>query len=36
MSGKEHLKGGYILKDSKKETPDVLLMASGSEVELNI
>ena len=28
------LKGGYILKDSKKETPDVLLMASGSEVEL--
>ena len=27
-------KGGYILKDSKKETPDVLLMASGSEVEL--
>ncbi len=33
-SGKEALKGGYILKDSKKETPDVLLMASGSEVEL--
>ncbi|MDR3593534.1 transketolase-like TK C-terminal-containing protein, partial [Clostridium sp.] len=26
--------GGYILKDSKKETPDALLMASGSEVEL--
>jgi transketolase len=31
---KRALKGGYILKDSKKETPDVLLMASGSEVEL--
>jgi transketolase len=28
------LKGGYILKDSKKAIPDVLLMASGSEVEL--
>jgi transketolase len=28
------LKGGYILKDSKNEIPDVLLMASGSEVEL--
>ncbi|WP_035761948.1 transketolase-like TK C-terminal-containing protein, partial [Clostridium butyricum] len=33
-SGKEALKGGYILKDSTKETPDVILMASGSEVEL--
>jgi transketolase len=31
---KRALKGGYIFKDSKKETPDVLLMASGSEVEL--
>jgi transketolase len=31
---KRALKGGYVLKDSKKETPDVLLMASGSEVEL--
>ncbi|AGF58438.1 transketolase [Clostridium saccharoperbutylacetonicum] len=31
---KRALKGGYILKDSKKETPDLLLMASGSEVEL--
>lgn len=27
------MKGGYILADSEKETPDVLLMASGSEVE---
>ena len=29
---REALKGGYILSDSEKETPDVLLMASGSEV----
>lgn len=27
-------KGAYILRDSQKEIPDVLLMASGSEVEL--
>lgn len=27
-------KGAYILSDSEKTTPDVLLMASGSEVEL--
>ena len=27
-------KGAYILRDSEKEVPDVLLMASGSEVEL--
>ncbi|WP_394870979.1 transketolase [Clostridium butyricum] len=33
-SGKEALKGGYILKDGTKETPDIILMASGSEVEL--
>lgn len=33
-SEKKALKGGYILKDSKKETPDAILMASGSEVEL--
>ena len=32
-SGCEAMKGGYILADSEKETPDVLLMASGSEVE---
>ena len=31
---KRALKGGYIIKESKKETPDVILMASGSEVEL--
>lgn len=28
------LKGGYIVEDSDKETPDVLLMGSGSEVQL--
>jgi len=33
-SGKIALKGGYILKDSVKKTPDVILIASGSEVEL--
>ncbi|MBQ2712457.1 MAG: transketolase, partial [Clostridia bacterium] len=33
-SGKEALKGGYILSDCKGKTPDLLLMASGSEVEL--
>jgi len=33
-SGVEALKGGYILADSEKATPDVLLIASGSEVEL--
>lgn len=32
-SGKEALKGAYILKDSVKTVPDVILMASGSEVE---
>ena len=33
-SGVNALKGGYILYDSEKATPDVLLIASGSEVEL--
>ncbi|WP_234122193.1 transketolase [Clostridium hydrogenum] len=33
-SGKEALKGAYILRDSEKAEPDMLLMASGSEVEL--
>jgi transketolase len=32
-SGLEALKGGYIISDCDKATPDVLLMASGSEVE---
>ena len=33
-SSNEALKGGYILRESVKQTPDVLLLASGSEVEL--
>jgi len=33
-SSKDALKGAYIIKDSVKETPDVILMASGSEVNL--
>ncbi|MBE5816898.1 MAG: transketolase [Clostridiales bacterium] len=33
-SGKGALKGGYVISDSKKETPDIILMASGSEVSL--
>ena len=32
-SSKEALKGGYILADSEKETPDAILIASGSEVQ---
>ena len=32
-SGLDALKGGYILSDCDKAMPDVLLMASGSEVE---
>ncbi|MDD3840288.1 MAG: transketolase [Clostridia bacterium] len=30
----DSIKGGYILKDSEKDMPDVILMASGSEVSL--
>jgi len=33
-TGKGALKGAYILKDSKKGIPDVILMATGSEVSL--
>lgn len=33
-TGKEALKGAYVLRESKKDIPDVILMASGSEVEL--
>ena len=32
-TGKDAAKGAYILRDSKKALPDVILMASGSEVE---
>lgn len=31
---KRALKGGYVIKESKNEVPDIILMASGSEVEL--
>jgi len=32
-SGKAALKGAYILSDSEKQTPDVILIGTGSEVE---
>lgn len=32
-SGLDALKGGYVLADSEKKVPDVLLIGSGSEVE---
>lgn len=35
-SSKEALKGGYVVSPSKKEVPDAIIMASGSEVELGI
>ena len=35
-SSKKALKGGYIIADSSKETPDAILIASGSEVSLSI
>lgn len=35
-SSKDALKGGYIVSPSKKDTPDAIIMASGSEVELGI
>ncbi|WP_446897515.1 transketolase [Clostridium sp. LBM24168] len=33
-TGIDALRGGYILKNSKKSVPDIILMATGSEVEL--
>ncbi|MDO4789163.1 MAG: transketolase [Johnsonella sp.] len=33
-SSKEALKGGYILREAKKDLPDCILIASGSEVSL--
>lgn len=35
-SSKEALKGGYILENSKKETPDAIIIATGSEVFLAV
>ena len=33
-TSRDAIRGAYILSDSEKETPDVILMASGSEVPL--
>jgi len=33
-TGKDALKGAYILKDAEDKKPDIILMATGSEVEL--
>ena len=35
-STKEALKGGYIIKEASKATPDMILIASGSEVSLAV
>ncbi len=35
-TGKNAFKGGYILADSNKKTPDVILIATGSEVSLAV
>lgn len=35
-SSRDALKGGYIVSASKKENPDAIIIASGSEVELAI
>jgi transketolase len=35
-TSKDALKGGYVVKDSEKTTPDVILMATGSELTLAV
>lgn len=35
-TGDKAFKGGYILVDSEKKTPDIILMATGSEVALAV
>lgn len=35
-TGKGALKGGYVLYDSEKATPDVILIATGSELQLAV
>lgn len=35
-SSKEALKGAYIISDSKKEVPDAIIIATGSEVQLGL
>lgn len=34
IDGRQALKGGYVVRESFKETPDIILMATGSEVGL--
>lgn len=35
-SGRDALKGGYIVAESEKDVPDAIVMATGSEVQLGI
>ena len=35
-SGKKALKGAYVIKEASKSTPDMILIASGSEVSLAV
>lgn len=35
-TGKDALKGGYIVLDSKKEIPDAIIIATGSEVSISL
>ena len=35
-SSKEALKGGYVIADATKATPDAIIIASGSEVSLAV
>ena len=35
-TGKDALKGAYVLADSVKETPDAIIIATGSEVSLAV
>lgn len=35
-SSKEALKGAYVISDSKKDIPDAIIIATGSEVQLGI
>lgn len=35
-SSKDALKGGYVVADSTKSTPDAIILASGSEVQLGV
>ncbi len=35
-SSKEALKGGYVISPSKKDTPDGIIIASGSEVSISV